>query len=227
MDTKINQGRVLKVYGDSAHTVYVAFMDDYVRRIEQDSRDAYKALFEQLVLEPGQRVLEVGIGTGRNMHRYSHDVSLVGVDLTPQMLEMAEKRAQKLGRDIELSTQDATSLQFDDSSFDSVVSTYTLCVTQEPQRVMDEMVRVCKPSGRIGLYDCRMATSDPHILKSQQFLADTILTAGLFFEGRSAVVYNILSDLDVLVETSGLKVVDKRIMEHGPIECLGMYVLEK
>jgi len=220
--------KVLEVYGKSAPDVYIRFMEDYVRRIEQDSRDAYAELFEQLALDSCQNVLEVGVGTGRNLQRYPENVSLTGVDLTPQMLEMARKRALELRReDVNLIVQDASCLPFGNDSYGAVVSTYTLCVTQDPQKVMDEMIRVCKPGGLIGLYDCRRATSDPHILKSQEFLADTISSAGLIYDGESAVVYNILSNLDALVEESGLEVVKKRIMEHGPIECLGMFVLQK
>jgi ubiquinone/menaquinone biosynthesis C-methylase UbiE len=224
----MNKRKVLDVYGDSADTVYAAFMNDYVCGIEQDSRDAYAVLFEQLNLKASQRALEVGIGTGRNIHRYPLDISLVGVDLTPQMLEMAEERVKELEREnVELIAHDATCLPFEDNHFDAAVSTYTLCVTENPQQVLDEIVRVCKPGGRIGLYDCRRATSNPYIFKSQRFLADTMQTVGLFFDGKSAVIYDILFPLDALVEKSGLKVVDKRIMEFGSVECLGMYVLEK
>jgi len=62
--------KVLEVYGKSAPDVYIRFMEDYVRRIEQDSRDAYAELFEQLALDSCQNVLEVGVGTGRNLQRY-------------------------------------------------------------------------------------------------------------------------------------------------------------
>jgi ubiquinone/menaquinone biosynthesis C-methylase UbiE len=218
---------VKKVYGGSATDTYVEFMKDYVSKISQESRDAYAELFRQLALEPGQRVLEVGVGTGRNIHRYPDNISLTGVDLTPEMLEMARKRAQELGRNVNLIAQNATSLPFKDDSFDAVVSTYTLCVTEDPGEVLNEMIRVCRPGGRVGLYDCRRATSNTFILQSQEWLAEVTRTVGLIFEGRQAVVYNILSPLDNLVERSGLKVIDKRIMEHAAIECLGMYVMEK
>ena len=89
MNTKTRTEKALEVYGNSAEDIYVRFMEDYVRRLEPDSRSAYSELFRQLALEPGQRVLEVGIGTGRNIHRYPENVSLVGIDLTPEMLEEA------------------------------------------------------------------------------------------------------------------------------------------
>jgi len=220
--------KVKEVYGKSASDIYVRFMDAYVDDIEQDSRDAYSELFKQLLLEPGQKVLEIGVGTGRNLHRYPSNIYLTGIDLTQEMLEVAKKRSRELGKEgVKLIARDATNLPFEDNSFDIVVSTYTLCVTKDPSKVLAEMIRVCKSGGRIGLYDCRKATSNKHILKSQLFLADTLSSVGLFFEGKPAVVYNILSDLDNLVEKSGLKIIDKRIMEHGSIECLGMYVLQK
>ena len=227
MNTKTRTEKALEIYGNSAGDIYIRFMEDYVQRLEPDSRAAYSELFRQLALEPFQRVLEVGIGTGRNIHRYPENVSLVGVDLTPEMLDIANKRALELGRDVELFAKDATNLPFDDKSFDAVVSTYTLCATEEPQKVLDEMIRVCKPGGRIGLYDCKRASSNPSVLKDQQILADTIRSAGLYFEGQPAVVYDLLFDLDALIINSGLKVIEKRLMEHSCEECLGMYVLQK
>lgn len=227
MNTRTTVEKTLKIYGDSAEDIYVRFMKDYVQRLEPDSRSAYTELFMQLALKPSQKVLEVGIGTGRNIHRYPENVSLVGVDLTPEMLDIANKRASELGKDVKLFAKDATNLPFDDESFDAVVSTYTLCVTEEPQKVLAEMIRVCKPGGRIGLYECKRANSNPSVLKDQQILADTIRLAGLYFEGQPAVVYDLLFDLDALIMNSGLKVIKKILMEHSCEECLGMYVLQK
>ncbi|MBS3135686.1 class I SAM-dependent methyltransferase [Candidatus Woesearchaeota archaeon] len=230
--TALEKSRVLKVYGDSANGLYDEFMMDYVHRLHPASRIAYKSLFRilssHLEKTSGGSALEVGVGTGRNLHRYPENISFVGVDITPEMLNEAEKRAGTLGRkNARFYVKDAENLEFESNSFDVVVSTYTICVTSNPARVMEEMIKVAKPGGLIGIYDCKKANHNSDLLFDQEFLADTIRTAGLYYKGRPVVVYNLLSDLDTLVSESGLKPIDKAILEFSCEESLGMYILQK
>jgi ubiquinone/menaquinone biosynthesis C-methylase UbiE len=93
-------------------------------------------------------VLELGIGTGRNLPHYPVDVSLTGIDLSPRMLDLARTRATQLGRRVDLSTGDAQELPFQDGRFDTVVCTYTLCSIPNDRRAIAEVWRVLKPGGR-------------------------------------------------------------------------------
>ena len=92
--TALEKSRVLKVYGDSANGLYDEFMMDYVHRLHPASRIAYKSLFRilssHLEKTSGGSALEVGVGTGRNLHRYPENISFVGVDITPEMLNAAK-----------------------------------------------------------------------------------------------------------------------------------------
>jgi ubiquinone/menaquinone biosynthesis C-methylase UbiE len=97
--------------------------------------------------------LEVAIGTGLNLPHYPDDVRLTGIDLSPEMLALAETRATSLGRTIRLMEGDAQDLPFTDSSFDSVVCTYALCSVPDDARAISEMDRVLKPGGRLILVD--------------------------------------------------------------------------
>src|SRR5919197_4103889 len=72
-------------------------------------------------------VLEVAIGTGRNLQFYPQGVRLTGIDLSPAMLNIARGRARELGREVELREGDAQTLPFPDGSFDTVVCTLSLC----------------------------------------------------------------------------------------------------
>jgi len=99
------------------------------------------------------RVLEVGIGTGRNLPYYPPGCRITGIDLSPEMLRRAEERAARLGRDVTLLPMDAEELSFPSGSFDTVVSSLTLCTVIDPIRALSEMARVTAPGGRILLLE--------------------------------------------------------------------------
>ena len=99
------------------------------------------------------KTLEVAVGTGLNLSLYPVDVDLVGLDLSPEMLEIARRRSAELGRDVELREGDAHSLPFEDETFDSVICTYSLCNIPDPHRAVGEMKRVLRPQGKVILVD--------------------------------------------------------------------------
>ena len=96
------------------------------------------------------RVLEVGVGTGLTISRYPEAAALTGIDLCPRMLALAKQRASALPqREIHLALMDAESLDFADGSFDCVTVPYVLSVTPNPERLVAEIRRVCRPGGHI------------------------------------------------------------------------------
>ena len=96
------------------------------------------------------RVLEIGVGTGLTLQRYHPDSHVTGIDLSPEMLEHARRRATVLAdRSIELLEMDAEHLAFEDASFDCVTIPYVLSVTPDPDRLVAEARRVCRPGGQI------------------------------------------------------------------------------
>jgi ubiquinone/menaquinone biosynthesis C-methylase UbiE len=99
------------------------------------------------------RTLEVAIGTGLNLPFYAADVDLTGVDLSQEMLAIAQRRAGDLNRAVDLELGDAHDLRFDDAFFDSVLCTYSLCNIPDLDRSISEMFRVLKPGGRLVLVD--------------------------------------------------------------------------
>jgi ubiquinone/menaquinone biosynthesis C-methylase UbiE len=106
-------------------------------------------------------VLEVAVGTGLNLPTYPPDVRVTGIDLSPAMLEIARARATEAGREVDLREGDAHSLPFPDSSFDTVVCTFSLCNIPDIERAVDEMKRVLKPEGRLVLVDHVRSESRP------------------------------------------------------------------
>jgi ubiquinone/menaquinone biosynthesis C-methylase UbiE len=127
-------------------------------------------LVERALLGDGRRwvashargaTLEIAIGTGRNLPYYPDSVRLVGIDLSPAMLALAEERARRLDRPVELQVGDAQSLAFPDESFETVVSTLSLCTIPDPERAVREAARVLRPGGRLVLLE---HVRSPHLI---------------------------------------------------------------
>jgi len=99
------------------------------------------------------RVLEVGIGTGKNLPHYPAKVDLTGLDVSAPMLSRAGRRANGLGRPVTLERGDVTSLPYRDNSFDTTVATSVFCSVADPVAGLAELGRVTKPEGRILLLE--------------------------------------------------------------------------
>jgi len=109
-----------------------------------------RAALDAMELSPGERVLEIGVGTGLVLPLYPKTVEVVGIDLSEGMLEEARDRIVQLGlRRASVLRMDAADLQFEDGSFDAILAPYVMSVVNDPMRVLAEMGRVCRPGGRI------------------------------------------------------------------------------
>ena len=130
-----------------------------VRRIYDESAGRYDrqiGFFERLLFGGGREwvcsqargeVLEIAIGTGRNLPFYPKEVRLTGVDLSPAMLEVALARSQELGVVADLRVGDAQALPFPDEAFDTVVMTLSLCTIPDDSKAVAEASRVLRPGG--------------------------------------------------------------------------------
>lgn len=98
-------------------------------------------------------VLDVATGTGANYAYFPPSCTVTGIDLSPQMLEIAKTRAKTLGREARLQVMDAEHLSFPAESFDTVVSALSLCTFPDPLRALAELSRVCRRDGSILLLE--------------------------------------------------------------------------
>jgi ubiquinone/menaquinone biosynthesis C-methylase UbiE len=104
-------------------------------------------------LVEGSAVLEVGVGTGKNLPFYPEDVQVTAIDLAPRMLQRARQRARELEVDVDLRLDDAQDLDFADDTFDDIVSTFVFCSVPDPVLGLQELARVAKPGGRLLLLE--------------------------------------------------------------------------
>jgi ubiquinone/menaquinone biosynthesis C-methylase UbiE len=98
-------------------------------------------------------VLELGIGTGRNLRFYPTDTKLTGVELSSKMLEIAQSRKASTMPAADLRIGDAQALEFGDATFDTVISTFSLCSIPDDAAAVREVKRVLKPGGRVVLVE--------------------------------------------------------------------------
>lgn len=139
---RMDEGTVIKAYRRWAPV----YDHTFGRVAAQGRRHAV-----ELINQRKGRVLEVGVGTGLSLPSYGRHLDIVGIDLSPEMLDKARERVACEGLDhvTGLHEMDAADLRFQDAAFDTVVAMYVMTVVPDPERVMRELTRVTKPGGEV------------------------------------------------------------------------------
>lgn len=112
-----------------------------------------KSLRKRLLAHAEGDVLEIAVGSGRNLAHYPPTCHLTAIDLSEGMMVIARAKAAKSGMAVDIHSMDAEHLSFPDNTFDTVVDTLSTCTFLDPVKVMREMARVCKPDGKILLLE--------------------------------------------------------------------------
>jgi ubiquinone/menaquinone biosynthesis C-methylase UbiE len=181
---------------------------DYDRQIAFFERSWFKGGREWLGARAHGRVLEVAVGTGRDLPFYPADVHLTGIDLSPAMLDIARQRAADLGLDVDLRIGNAEELPFDDAAFDTAVCALSLCTIPDPAAAIGEMKRVLVPGGRLLLLD-HIGSTWPPIYAGQWLLERlTIRNAGEHMTRRQLP----------LVRAAGFDIVAAERLKAGTVE---------
>ncbi|MET7401789.1 class I SAM-dependent methyltransferase [Dactylosporangium sp. NPDC005572] len=180
----------------------------YDRQIARFERIWFTGGREWIGARARGRVLEVAVGTGRNLPHYPAGTTLTGIELSPAMLAIARQRAAGLGLDVDLRTGDAEALPFDADTFDTVVCALSLCTIPRPAAAIGEMHRVLVPGGRLLLLDHVGSTWPP--VRAGQWLLErlTIRTAGEHFTRRQLP----------LVTAAGFEIVEAERRKAGTVE---------
>lgn len=158
-------------------------------------------IVQALHLNPQERVLEVGVGTGLSLPLYPSTVHVTGIDISREMLEIARKRVEddQLEHVDKLLEMDAEALEFPDASFDKVVAMYVISVVPNPTGVVNEMRRVCKPNGEFFIVN-HFHSQRPVIREMENLLSPLSKLAGFRPD----------MDLDKFIDDAHLDVIEKR-----------------
>jgi phosphatidylethanolamine/phosphatidyl-N-methylethanolamine N-methyltransferase len=132
---------------ERVYTSYAGFYDRIFGKVFHEGRES---AIRNLNVQPNEHILEVGVGTGLALPMYPRHCRIVGIDLSEGMLAKAKERAevQQLSH-VELHRMDAGAMEFGDNSFDTVVAAYVVTAVPDYRKVVNEMIRVCRPGGRI------------------------------------------------------------------------------
>lgn len=133
--------------------MYDAYASGYDRGMDVLDRTVFRGGRDWVCQKARGRVLEIAIGTGRNLTHYPRGVDLTGVEQSAAMLDVARRRAAREGVEADLRLGDAQSLDFPDGSFDTVVCTLALCTIPDDARAVSEARRVLRPGGRFLLLE--------------------------------------------------------------------------
>ncbi|MBE2186894.1 MAG: methyltransferase domain-containing protein [Rhodothermales bacterium] len=186
------------------YSLYAPFYDALLTRFTRPGRAASVRL---AALQPGERVLIPGCGTGLDFAHLPKDVDLVAGDFAPPMVARARRAAERAGFDPEaVQTLDASRLPFPDASFDAVLLHLIVAVVPNPEAVVAEARRVLRPGGRLGLFD-KFAPDDQPVAAWRQavnpllafFVTDVTRQAGPLLRGAGFA-----KEADVPVRLNGL-----------------------
>ncbi|NBJ68838.1 MULTISPECIES: class I SAM-dependent methyltransferase [Clostridia] len=157
---------------------------------------------KELIQQAEGKVLEVGVGTGKNLEYYPNKTEVIGIDFSPGMLKRAREKAELLARSVQLLEMDAQKLDFPDNTFDTVVSTCVFCSVPDPVQGLKEIKRVTKPTGKILMLE-HMRSEHPVIGK----IMDVLNPIGLHIVGA-----NINRRTNDNIQNAGLKINQQELL---------------
>jgi phosphatidylethanolamine/phosphatidyl-N-methylethanolamine N-methyltransferase len=132
---------------ERVYTSYAGVYDHIFGKVFHEGRES---AIRNLNVQPNEKILEVGIGTGLALPMYPRHCQIVGIDFSEGMLEKAKQRAAEHQMShVQLHRMDAGAMEFADDSFDTVVAAYVVTAVPDYRKVVNEMIRVCRPGGRI------------------------------------------------------------------------------
>ncbi|KAB2332303.1 class I SAM-dependent methyltransferase [Cytobacillus depressus] len=124
----------------------------------------FQKIRKELLAKANGNVLELGSGTGINFPLYEHAESVIAIEPNQKMIVRSKLRKQRANVPIEIIKASGERLPFDDSTFDTVVSTLVFCTISDVEKAMNEIKRVCKPGGKVLLFE--------HVLMDNLFLSN-------------------------------------------------------
>ena len=158
-------------------------------------------------LPSGGRLLELGVGTGKNVAYWPAEADIMAIDFSPRMLSRARERIERSGRDVNLELGDAQDLHYSDNSFDLAAMTFVMCSVPDPVIGLREAARVVRPGGHILLME-HVRSSTPWMCRLMDLLNPIVV---------STMGPNINRDTVQNVSAAGLDLMDVEDLSMGGI----------
>jgi len=134
--------------------------DKQAKKYDKRRKNGQAYKFRQRIFQEAQgNVLEVAIGSGLNFPFYSRDIELTGLDFSPEMLKAAQNAAKDYPFKTTLIQKDVETVEFKENSFDTIISSASLCAYQEPVDVLNSFQKWCKPEGKILMMEHGVSTN--------------------------------------------------------------------
>jgi ubiquinone/menaquinone biosynthesis C-methylase UbiE len=157
--------------------------------VSEEQRRAWHDVLSRLAGPPPQRVLDVGCGTGFLALRFAElGHSATGIDLSPEMIDRARRKAEQTGQDVEFRVGDAAALDSADGIYDLVVARHVIWNLPDPERGLAEWLRVLRPGGRLGLIEGKWADNQA-LAQSHGRLPSRLLARAV--DGAAALAHRI------------------------------------
>lgn len=182
---KLDKKKLIKKFDKQA--------DKYEKYLQKQQGKMFRS---KMFSKASGKTLEVAIGAGLNMPYYPKSIELIGVDFSPEMLKKARKAAEQYGIRTELQLADVEELDFEENTFDTIVSSGTLCTYEDPLRMLNQFQRWCKPDGQILMIEHGIS----------QFRSITWLQHRLNGLAKRAIGCNMNRDIQRLLKESDLSI---------------------
>ena len=196
------------------YSAYSSFYDFTFGKLTQKFRSE---AIDLLDINPGEKILDIGVGTGLSLPLYPPYCKVVGIDFSNRMLEKGKKKIKQYQlANVTLHQMDAASLDFETDSFDSVLAAHVMTTLPNPKQTMSEIIRVCKEDGKIVLVNhfsngnrflCWVEKNISSICKRIGFRTD--LTLETLINGTS-VVLNKKEKMDPLALWKIVRCINKK-----------------
>jgi ubiquinone/menaquinone biosynthesis C-methylase UbiE len=140
--------------------LFAKWYDTFMNPLEKKK---FKQIRKDLISKAAGRVLELGSGTGVNFPLYQDVEKVTAIEPSPHMIDKSKAKLKKTSVPIEVIKAGAEELPFEDNTFDTIVATLVFCTIPNPEKAILEIKRVCKPEGKILLFE--------HVKMENRFLA--------------------------------------------------------
>ncbi|MNJ43492.1 putative methyltransferase YcgJ [compost metagenome] len=161
------------------------------------------------------KVLEVSVGAGNNFPFYPKGVHVTAVDFSPKMIEKAEEAAAECGIDCELFVSDVESLEFPENTFDTIVSTLSLCAYQRPDEVLSKMKAWVKTGGKILLFEHGISTNRTYSWFQNRLDGLSVKLLGCH---QNRDILQMVNDAGIVIEHMERMMLNSVILIRGTVE---------